>query len=211
MGSLASIVTRSAPPPPVKDTSTVEEMDWEPEHPRAVPLHSSLQENAQTPVKRIFPALRPINTVEFAACTAPSPLDDWTRFKNDITTEMTPITISSTTMHQEETDSLDASAEPARLYTQDSLPVITSEAFRIGYAFSALLRVLAVVATLTSGAGATATSRSEGFLAEGPSIIEMISSAGSGMAQRQRAQVSLPPYCCRYIPRQLTHTSLNRK
>jgi hypothetical protein len=174
-------------------------MDWEPEHPRAVPLHSSFQRNCQTPAKRTFPALRPTKTMEFAVCTPPSPLDDWTRFKNDITTEMTPITISSTTMHQEETDSLVAPAEPARLYTQTTLPVITSEAFRIGYAFSALLRILAVVATLTSRAGVTATSRSEGFLAEGPSIIEMISSAGSGMAQRQRAQVSLPPYCCRYL------------
>lgn len=179
-------------------------MDWEPEHPQTVPLHPSFQRNCQTPAKRTFPALQPTKTMEFVVSAPPSPLDDWARFKNDITTEMTPITTSPTLMHQEETESLSVSVESVRPHTQTPLPVISSEAFRIGYAFSALLRILAMVATLTSRAGATATSRSEGFLAEGPSIIEMISSAGSGMAQRQRAQVSLPPYCCRCIPRQLT-------
>jgi hypothetical protein len=182
-------------------------MDWEPEHPRTVPSHSSFQRNCQTPAKRSFPALQPTKTMEFVVSAPPSPLDDWARFKNDITTEMTPITTSPTLMHQEETESLSVSVESVRPHTQTPLPVISSEAFRIGYAFSALLRILAVVATLTSRAGATATSRSEGFLAEGPSIIEMISSAGSGMAQRQRAQVSLPPSCCRYLASSLTLVS----
>jgi hypothetical protein len=192
---LASILPRSAPPPPAIDTSLVEEMDWEPERAPTIP---SLRQAYETPDKTRSPALRSSKTIEFAASTPPSPLDDWTRFKNDIMTEVKPVTISPPTLREP----VVRPAAPIRRYSP--LSTITSDTFRIGYAFSALVRVLAIVATLT----VRTTTLSKGFLAEGPSIIEMASSAGSGLAQRQMVQVSLATFRLRW---RLTDAVVSRR
>lgn len=162
---------------PMHETNAAEEMDWEPEEPPSIP---TLRNVFETPQRTRFPTLRSSKTLEFTADTPPSPLDDWTRFKNDIMTEMRPIANTSPPAQQ-------SSVEDTILTRPlGFLSAMTSETFRIGYAFSALVRILAIVSTITSGA----TTISTGFLAEAPSIVEMLSSAGSGLAGRQTRQVS---------------------
>ena len=162
---------------PARYEALAEEMDWEPEHRPAVPL---LKDIFETSEKGPLPALRSSRQTELATPTPPSPLDDWTHFRNDILDETKPVTNARTIPAQSTT------VDSILLPRHNFLPAFTNGTFRIGYAFSALVRVLAIVASLTSGTNM----RHKGFLAEGPSVVEMISSAGSCLIKRETPKAS---------------------
>lgn len=169
----------SLPRRDTKSDDAAEEMDWEPETPATAAWTTQQLETPKRSIRRAAQALTNIqSSVASASTVPPSPLDDWTRFKNDIMTE----TIPAVAIEPSNTNLLPTRDRRMRPNVLD----LPAETFRTAYAFCALLRVLAMINALATGSSNSV----RGLLADTATTVEMIASVGARLAARHSKQVS---------------------
>jgi len=162
-----------------KRNDAAEEMDWEPETPATVTWTTQQLETPKKITRRTAQALANLqSSVTSASTVPPSPLDDWTRFRNDIMTETMP----NLAIEPSATEAISARGQQERLNVLD----LPTETFRTAYAFCALLRILAMINALAAGSSGTV----RGLLADTATTMEMIASVGARLGARHRKQVS---------------------
>ena len=162
-----------------KRNDAAEEMDWEPETPATVTWTTQRLETPKKITRRTAQA--PTNlqsSVTSVSTVPPSPLDDWTRFRNDIMTETMP----NPAIGLSATQAVVTRDQRVRLNVFD----LPTETFRTAYAFCALLRILAMINALATGSSGTV----RGLLADTATTMEMIASVGARLGARLRKQVS---------------------
>ena len=162
-----------------KRNDAAEEMDWEPETPATITWTTQQLETPKKTTRRTAQALTNLQSSATSPSTVPpSPLDDWTRFRNDIMTETMP----NLAIEPSATEAISARGQQERLNVLD----LPTETFRTAYAFCALLRILAMINALAAGSSGTV----RGLLADTATTMEMIASVGARLGARHRKQVS---------------------